>query len=340
MGDARHEWMRPGAEEVAAGVYRIPLPLPNDGLRAVNVYALVDGSALTLVDGGWALDESREALVAALAELGAGLGDIRRFLVTHVHRDHYTQAVALRREFGSSVLLGEGERETVQRLADPDHVPLARQLELLRECGAKPVVEALAALYDDEAPRPGWEHPDAWLEHGAEVGPADRPLRAVSTPGHTTGHLVFCDDRNGLLFAGDHVLPHITPSLGLEQAPSESPLRDYLASLRRVRTMPDMRLLPAHGPVTDSAHRRVDELLEHHDDRLHATSAAVERGADTPYEVARALTWTRHEYVVDQLDPFNQMLAVLETQAHLDVLHHQQRIVCEMIDGVRHCAPA
>ena len=56
--------------------------------------------------------------------------------------------------------------------------------------------------------------------------------------------------------------------------------------------------------------------------------------------MARALTWTRHEYVVDQLDPFNQMLAVLETQAHLDVLHHQQRIVCEMIDGVRHCAPA
>lgn len=52
MGDARHEWMRPGAYEVAPGVHRIPLPLPNDGLRAVNVYAITDGDGLTLVDGG------------------------------------------------------------------------------------------------------------------------------------------------------------------------------------------------------------------------------------------------------------------------------------------------
>lgn len=33
-------WVEAGAFEVAPGVYRIPLPLPNDGLRAVNVYAV------------------------------------------------------------------------------------------------------------------------------------------------------------------------------------------------------------------------------------------------------------------------------------------------------------
>ena len=37
----RNAWTEPGTFEVAPGVYRIPLPLPNDGLRAVNVYALV-----------------------------------------------------------------------------------------------------------------------------------------------------------------------------------------------------------------------------------------------------------------------------------------------------------
>ena len=40
---------------MADGVHRIPLPLPNDGLRAVNVYAIADGDGLTLVDSGWAL---------------------------------------------------------------------------------------------------------------------------------------------------------------------------------------------------------------------------------------------------------------------------------------------
>jgi len=91
---------------VAEGVHRIPLPLPNDGLRAVNVYAIEDGSALTLIDSGWALAEARQRLETALAGIGRELGDVRRYLVTHVHRDHYTLAVTVRRLFGSRILLG------------------------------------------------------------------------------------------------------------------------------------------------------------------------------------------------------------------------------------------
>src|SRR6266516_98955 len=84
-------WADPGLFTVAPGVHRVPLPLPTDGLRAVNVYVVEDGDGLVLVDSGWALSESREALAAALAMLGCGLGDVRHFLITHVHRDHYTQ---------------------------------------------------------------------------------------------------------------------------------------------------------------------------------------------------------------------------------------------------------
>ena len=46
-----------------------------------------------LIDGGWALDEARRQLDAALPGIGSRLADISRFLVTHVHRDHYTQAI-------------------------------------------------------------------------------------------------------------------------------------------------------------------------------------------------------------------------------------------------------
>ena len=53
------DWVTPGAFEVAPGVHRIPLPLPLDGLRAVNVYALRDGDGLVLIDAGWALDVAR-----------------------------------------------------------------------------------------------------------------------------------------------------------------------------------------------------------------------------------------------------------------------------------------
>ena len=37
--DARR-WTEPGASRWRPGVHRIPLPLPMDGLRAVNVYVL------------------------------------------------------------------------------------------------------------------------------------------------------------------------------------------------------------------------------------------------------------------------------------------------------------
>jgi len=107
------------ARAVAEGVHRIPLPLPNDGLRAVNVYAITDGSGLTLIDSGWALTEARQRLEAALASIGHELGDVRRFLVTHVHRDHYTLAITVRRVLGSRVLPGAGEQQSREHATSP-----------------------------------------------------------------------------------------------------------------------------------------------------------------------------------------------------------------------------
>lgn len=139
---SRHAWIEPGAHAVADGVHRIPLPLPTDGLRAVNVYAIEQGDGLVLVDGGWALDVSERALIDALAEIGYGLGDIVRFLVTHAHRDHYTQAMAVRRRFGTRVALGLHEQESIRAVAYRAENPQAAgpfvQVELLRRAGDLP----------------------------------------------------------------------------------------------------------------------------------------------------------------------------------------------------------
>ncbi|HUK70257.1 MAG TPA: MBL fold metallo-hydrolase [Streptosporangiaceae bacterium] len=335
MSDSGQDWMEPGAHAVAQGVHRIPLPLPTDGLRAVNVYALADGDALTLIDSGWALAEARKQLFDALNSLGAGPGDVRRFLVTHAHRDHYTQAVALRREFGGRIYLGEGEAPALRTIMNPDRRPLASQLEQLIDCGARPVRDALLTAFGERQPASNeWEAPDEWIGQSTDVSLSNRPLRALATPGHTQGHVVFVDEPGGLLFAGDHVLPHITPSIGFEPTPGSLPLRDYLDSLRLVRALPDLRLLPAHGPVAGSVHHRVDELLAHHDARLDATAAAIARAAGTAYETACALTWTRRQRTLGELDPFNQMLAVMETIAHLDLLTLQGRARKERVDGV------
>jgi glyoxylase-like metal-dependent hydrolase (beta-lactamase superfamily II) len=335
----RAEWQEPGTHEVADGIYRIPLPLPMDGLRAVNVYAVVHGPAVTMIDAGWAVEESRTQLEQSLKRIDLGLGDVDRFLVTHVHRDHYTQAVTVRREFGTRVSLGVGERDSIEVL-NSDRPGGRTQLDLLRRFGAASLLPELAAAGWGGPGDPAlWEPPTDWIDDGQDLPVGERSLRAVHTPGHTRGHLVFADLANGLLFAGDHVLPHITPSIGFEPVVAASPLADYLRSLAAVRAMPDLRLLPAHGPVTESVHARVDELLAHHEDRLAASRAAVEAGAVTPYEAAKALGWTRRNRSFVDLDVWNQMLAICETAAHLLVLEAQGRLRRSTVDGVEHFAP-
>jgi glyoxylase-like metal-dependent hydrolase (beta-lactamase superfamily II) len=324
----RGEWTRSGAFEVAPGVHRVPLPLPNDGLRAVNVYVLSAPDGLVLVDSGWSIPEARDLLVSALDSLGHTMYDVRRFLVTHVHRDHYTQAVALRREFGMPVALGADEIGTLEVTMNPERMPMQQQLATLRAMGAIELADFLdkeIASHDRSAHLSDWELPDEWLTAG-DLEAAGRVLSVVPTPGHTRGHVVFHDLGGALLFAGDHVLPTITPSIGFEPVLSPNPLGDFLDSLALVRSRPDARLLPAHGPVAESVHARVDELVAHHGARLDETERFVAAGATTAYDVARQLRWTRRLRTLDELDPFNQMLAISETGAHLQLLAAQGRV--------------
>jgi glyoxylase-like metal-dependent hydrolase (beta-lactamase superfamily II) len=329
------DWAAPGSYEVAPGVHRIPLPLPNDGLRAVNVYALLGSGSLVLVDGGWAIPEASIALAAALSSLGCEPADVEGVLVTHVHRDHYTHAVALRNSYGTRVSLGAGERPSLEAIQRPGSAPFASRIDLLRRCGAEAIASKISASAGrDSLDRSVWASPDRWLEGGEAVVASGRRLEVLETPGHTRGHVVFRDEGAGLLFAGDHVLPTITPSIGLEPVLSENPLASYLASLARVRALPDALLLPAHGPVAPSVHARIDELVDHHGRRLDETLAAASTGADSAFEVARQLRWTRRERAFEDLDLFNQMLAVNETLAHLDLLVSQGRLRRVVEDGI------
>jgi glyoxylase-like metal-dependent hydrolase (beta-lactamase superfamily II) len=310
-------WSDAGIFPVIDGVFRIPLPLPNDGLKAVNVYAVASESGLVLIDSGWSLVESQRLLERSLADIDYKLADIRQFLVTHAHQDHYAQAVAIRRVFGTTIAIGEGERPALQDLTSANPLRRHAMTSRLRRGGAQ---ELMAELQAAELKPLGtdWELPDVWL-HPGTIALGSRDLEVVPTPGHTAGHVVFHDLSAAALFAGDHVLPRITPSIGLEPVDSRLPLAAYLDSLTLMLSRPDALLLPAHGPVAPSVHARVEELLAHHERRLTLSAAAVESGADTAVQVARILRWTRHERTLDELDLFNRVLAVGETVAHLDV---------------------
>ncbi|MFD5257381.1 MBL fold metallo-hydrolase [Streptomyces bobili] len=340
LRDQPDDWTEPGAHPVVDQVYRVPLTLPLDGLAAVNVYVIEDPGGLILIDAGWAGPETEKALGEALRSLGHGLGDIDQVIVTHAHWDHYTQALALRASLGTRVRVGREERHTIEDFDLADGV-WPRQVGLLLECGAPELAARVAAVpvEQDDRDMP-FGPPDAWLSDGERIALSDRRLVVRATPGHTRGHVVVGDPSAGLLFAGDHVLPHITPSLGFERSPETYPLRSYLDSLRLVRELPDALLLSAHGPVTRSVHTRVDELIAHHEERLDEVLRQVASGAETAYAVARAMPWTRRQRRLDDLPVVHQMTAVLEIDAHLDVLAQQGAVIGQRAGGVRRFAPA
>jgi glyoxylase-like metal-dependent hydrolase (beta-lactamase superfamily II) len=348
----RNAWTKPGVEELGGGLYRIPLPLPGDALKAVNVYAIASGDGVYLVDSGMALAGAKEQLTGALATIGYGLGDIRNFFITHIHRDHYTLAMELKTTLRGEIAIGEGEKENLRLILAAAAGKGERGLLLrMHQGGADELIKALRDAagasregHPDRQDRQGrqgrqdhqnrgdrqdqshqpdvglpWTEPDRWLPDGTVLDLKSRTLRTIATPGHTEGHVVYHDETNAALFAGDHVLPHITPSIGFQPVVTRTALRDYLESLKLMLTLPDALLLPAHGPVSTSTHARVNELLEHHEDRLAQTLEVVGPGT-TAYEAAKAIPWTRRQSKFADLDLMNQMLATGETGAHLEVL--------------------
>ena len=201
VDDSRNAWTLSGAHEIApgAGVYRIPLPLPSDALRAVNVYAIADGEQVVLVDSGWSLAESEALLTKCLDEIGYGLDDVREFLVTHVHRDHYTQAVAIRRVHGTPVALGEGERTTLDAIEQLIRTGERRPMERLQRAGAGPLIAALARAGDGVNDR---------IELGASGHLAVDGHRAAAADPHVAG------DRD----AGPHARARRLPRRGGRRA--------------------------------------------------------------------------------------------------------------------------
>ena len=319
--DSGEHWSAEGAWPVADGIWRIPLPLPLDGLKAINVYVIETEQGLTLIDGGWAIPVARDLLERCLGDIGYAFTDLRRFLVTHIHRDHFTMATVLGHEFGADVSLGIEEKPGLDLLNNAEQLLENPFAAVLVSAGARTIAELWEAGSQGESPDMSiWTYPDTWLEGDHEIAVGTRTIDAVHTPGHTPGHFVFAEKAAGLLFSGDHVLPTITPSIGFTVPPVEQPLRDFMESLAKVRTLPDLTVLPAHGPVAPSSHQRVDELLVHHETRLDQSLAALGAGTVTALDVAAQLPWTRHDHELAALDVFSQGMAAMETKAHLDLL--------------------
>ncbi len=307
--------------EILPGVFQLELPMPFE-LRHVNVYLLRDGNGFTLVDTGLRTDESRAALERHLHDAGTSMDRLNRVLVTHIHPDHFGLAGELRDRSGAEVVLhrlevalmepryarAEDLLQEVGRWLDVNGVPSSEQ-EFLKT--ASLAAREFVSVVD----------PDILLE-GAERFPLNEgQLMAVWTPGHSPGHCCFYWPERRLLFSGDHILPTISPNIGLHPQSSADPLTDYLASLDRIAALDVDQVLPAHGPVFRDHRRRIAEIKQHHRDRKQALLALTTRKPQTGWELASGLFGG----IADR-NVFHQRLALQETLAHCQALAQEGRL--------------
>src|SRR5204863_7442519 len=92
----RYAWIEPAVEDLGGGIYRITLPLPLDGLKAVNVYAITDPGGVDLIDAGMAIVAARERLTEAQRQLVYELCNVRNFIVYQIHNDHNSPIVHIK----------------------------------------------------------------------------------------------------------------------------------------------------------------------------------------------------------------------------------------------------
>ncbi|WP_055489795.1 MBL fold metallo-hydrolase [Streptomyces sp. TP-A0356] len=312
------------------GVRSLRVPIPDNPLGYTLVYVVDTDRGPVLVDTGWDDPASWDALTEGLAACGTSAAEIHGVVVTHHHPDHHGLSGRVRETSGAWIALHAADTAIVRRTRETRPERWSTYMaDKLAAAGAPE--EHLAPL---RAPRargrgslPGLSPalPDREIVPGELLDLPGRRLRAVWTPGHTPGHVCLHLEEehpaglpgHGRLFSGDHLLPKITPHIGLYEDPDEvtvtDPLGDYLDSLERVGRLAPAEVLPAHQHTFTDAPGRVRQLLAHHEDRLTGLLALLTAPL-TPWRLAERMEWNRPW---EQISYGSRHIAVAEAEAHL-----------------------
>jgi glyoxylase-like metal-dependent hydrolase (beta-lactamase superfamily II) len=316
------------------GWTRMPVP---GNLDHINIWLLDDrdddGDGFAIADTGLVLtvviDAWKKLLEGTMADRR-----MTRIFVTHFHPDHVGCAGWLANRCKVKVWMNRTEWLMARMLIadrqdEPPKEVLTRrrfqgyddtQIERFRQMGFGNFARAVSQLPT------GHQR----LDNGQHVRIGGRVWEVMTGGGHTPEHACLVDHHNGVIIAGDQILPRITSNVSImDSEPDADPLGEWLESIAvfRRKLPHDMLVLPAHGSPFRGVHTRLDKLADGHLDRL---DRLVEALKDKPHRAVDcfALLFDR------PIDDGVFGLATGEAMAHLRHLEATGRAKVETVDGV------
>lgn len=316
---------RPEVARSAPGVWSVPVLIPDNPLGHTLVHLLESDAGPVLVDAGWDDPRSWQELVDGVRATGHDIADVRGVLVTHGHPDHHGLSRRVRDASGAWVAMHALDAAMVTEQRNSHRSWLATIGAAFLAAGA--AQEDFADVPEPDAPSPVPKPalPDRLVADGELVDVPGRRVRAVWTPGHTPGHTCFVLEDEGRLLTGDHLLPRISPHIGLwSPEVARDPLGEFLESLDKVASLGVDGALPAHVAPFDGVRERAEELVAHHHERCEEIVALLAGGPRTPWEIAGGLTW---KYGFAGMAALTRRVALAETLAHVRYLERRGRVV-------------
>lgn len=300
--------------KVAKNIYKNTAPLPENPLKEINIY-IITGEKNLVIDTGFNRKECEDSLKDAFEELGIKSADL---FITHLHADHCGLAHKFQ-ESGSKIYASKIDGDIINAVIGN------RYWNDIEEIFIKyGFPRAKAGKNTDYHPGKKYCNEDeikfTYVKEGDILEYGGYKFKVIETPGHTAGHVSLYDENEKILLCGDHILGNITPNICIE-VNFDNPLQSYFKSLEKVKNLDIKLLLTAHREMVNNVYDRIEELFNHHNDRLAEVMKIVRRGEKTAYTVAQDMTWDIRCKNWNEFPLPQKWFATGEAIAHLQYLY-------------------
>lgn len=305
--------------QVMKDIYQVEIPLKGNPLKMVYSYIVLgqgEGKERKcfIIDTGFNSEPCKTALYKALDALDLRLENAV-LVVTHLHSDHSGLAAELN-QHGTTVMTGQIDGEMINEMTKDAYWQAFAERADMMDLKKDGVAFGGHPGYKYCPKNPINFKP---LVEGHVLKMGDYSFEVIDIPGHTPGHIALYDAEKKIMISGDHVLDPITPNIafwGFEW----NILDVYMKSLDKVRAMEIEKILPSHRKIIEDHKTRIDELKEHHKERLEEVGQIIEDWTSVR-DTASRMHWSlRQKSWIDFPDP-QKWFASGEAMSHLEYLY-------------------